>query len=591
MASLTGQRIKDTYQSLLKTSDNGLVTSTFKGITDGSGSASGLYLRNTGVMISGSLVISGSLIFSGSVSASYAATASNIQGGTANYVPLWTGASSLGTSSLFESASVLKTVSASVDKGLKLDFANNVYTLGNNLYQNGTIAIDNGYNEIYIHNQNIQIGNPDTTTLFQIYDNNSTISEINTLHQFNAVGLKLDFVNNLYKFGDFDNTSGSTKLIIDDNARRITVSGSTIMSGSLTVTNGITGSLFGTASWAQNAISSSYPIAITGSTIYSIGTGAGGPTFDANSTYRNVFLGWQAGVSSSAYESIIIGNNAGFRASPGYATFIGLEAGYSASNANESNFIGLSAGSRATNASNSNFLGKNAGFQASEAPFSTFLGGSAGAFATNAYDSTFVGFSAGASAINAYKSQFVGEAAGEEARNAYNSSIIGYFAGYYARNANNAVFIGESAGAYAASASYSILIGKQAGASPGGDQTKTIGSNNIIIGHNLTLPTGRKNSINLGAIIFATGSYFSSGNPDFDYTLFSGSANGRVGINQPTPTQALDVSGSVQISQVLVLPSQNPLPVGQPTGSFAVSGSGVDCKPYFWNGSTWTALF
>ena len=55
MASLTGQKIKDTYQSLLKTADNGLVTNAFKGVTDGSGSASGLYLKNDGALISGSL--------------------------------------------------------------------------------------------------------------------------------------------------------------------------------------------------------------------------------------------------------------------------------------------------------------------------------------------------------------------------------------------------------------------------------------------------------------------------------------------------------------------------------------------------------
>lgn len=61
MASLTGQKIKDTYQSLLKTDDNGLVTGVFKNITDGSGSASGLYLKNDGVFISGSLTVSGSL--------------------------------------------------------------------------------------------------------------------------------------------------------------------------------------------------------------------------------------------------------------------------------------------------------------------------------------------------------------------------------------------------------------------------------------------------------------------------------------------------------------------------------------------------
>ena len=50
------------------------------------------------------------------------------------------------------------------------------------------------------------------------------------------------------------------------------------------------------------------------------------------------------------------------------------------------------------------------------------------------------------------------------------------------------------------------------------------------------------------------------------------------------------VIGSVRIGEVLTLVPNNPLPSGQPTGSIAVSGSGVDCKPYFWNGITWTSL-
>jgi hypothetical protein len=53
---------------------------------------------------------------------------------------------------------------------------------------------------------------------------------------------------------------------------------------------------------------------------------------------------------------------------------------------------------------------------------------------------------------------------------------------------------------------------------------------------------------------------------------------------------SLVVTGSVQITNVLTLPAQDPLPSGIATGSIAVSGSGVDCKPYFWNGSTWTSL-
>jgi len=87
MASLTGQKIKDTYKSLLKLNDNGQISSNFKNISDGSGSATGLYLKSDGVEVSGSFVVSGSLEVSGSIfiteiygnlygTASYAITAS-----------------------------------------------------------------------------------------------------------------------------------------------------------------------------------------------------------------------------------------------------------------------------------------------------------------------------------------------------------------------------------------------------------------------------------------------------------------------------------------------------------------------------------
>jgi hypothetical protein len=54
--------------------------------------------------------------------------------------------------------------------------------------------------------------------------------------------------------------------------------------------------------------------------------------------------------------------------------------------------------------------------------------------------------------------------------------------------------------------------------------------------------------------------------------------------------ELIQVTGSVSITSVLTLTPNDPLPSAQPTGSIAVSGSGVDCKPYFWNGATWTSM-
>ena len=52
MASLTGQKIKDTYTSLIKVGDNGAIDSSAQALTDGDGNSIGLTLTNQGVIVS-----------------------------------------------------------------------------------------------------------------------------------------------------------------------------------------------------------------------------------------------------------------------------------------------------------------------------------------------------------------------------------------------------------------------------------------------------------------------------------------------------------------------------------------------------------
>ena len=228
-----------------------------------------------------------------------------------------------------------------------------------------------------------------------------------------------------------------------------TFNGNQIITGSLIVTQGITGSLFGTAS---NAISSSFPITVTGTTLRSVSPAAG----TNNSVTNSIFLGTGAGSN--------------------------------ATNASSSNFFGNSTGGNSTNANNSNFFGSSAG---------------------------------------------------SNAANANNSNFFGNIAGGGATNASNSNFFGNRAGFFAMSASFSTLIGYRVGDNVDTVAASSIKSNNIIIGTNITLNSGRQDSINLGGLIFGTGSYSTiAGNP------FSGSANGRIGINQPLPQFNFDVSGS-----------------------------------------------
>jgi len=74
------------------------------------------------------------------------------------------------------------------------------------------------------------------------------------------------------------------------------------------------------------------------------------------------------------------------------------------------------------------------------------------------------------------------------------------------------------------------------------------------------------------------------GNPPYERMAIS--ASGLVNM-----TSGLVVTGSTTINNILTLVPTSSLPIGQPTGSFIVSGSGANCKPYFYNGTTWTALF
>lgn len=329
----------------------------------------------------------------------------------------------------------------------------------------------------------------------------------------------------------------------------IHAAGTTVqVTGSLNVTSGITGSLFGTASratsasWAPNAS----PIEVYNNvsdlgTLYSTAPGAAGGTTNVTAS---IMFGWNAGGNSNNINGV---------------TFLGNRAGRNTVNIDGSNFIGSETGLE-TSASRSNFIGQYTG-----------------RYATNASNSNFLGY-----------------AAGNSANAANNSNFLGYQAGGSATSASNSNFLGTSAGQSAVSASYSTLIGHQVGYNTG----TSIGSNNIIIGTNITLAAQQTNAINLGGIIFATGSYATTtGNP------FSGSMpSSRVGIATTTPQHTLDVNGngnftsnltvtgSVSISDILTLTRRTTTPTPQ-EGMIISSGSAGASILYYYNGTIWNPLF
>jgi len=68
---------------------------------------------------------------------------STLSGGTDGYIPLWSGSSALTSSYLNQSNGILKSTYTGIDKGLKLDFSANSYTLGDPAGNTITVS-DNG---------------------------------------------------------------------------------------------------------------------------------------------------------------------------------------------------------------------------------------------------------------------------------------------------------------------------------------------------------------------------------------------------------------------------------------------------------------
>lgn len=282
--------------------------------------------------------------------------------------------------------------------------------------------------------------------------------------------------------------------------------------------------------------------------------------YNADVANNSNFLGYWAGyLATSANNSNIFGKFAGHSASgANNSNFFGLAAGSHGTNAAFSNFFGQYAGLNATNSSRSNFFGQNAGNAASDAPYSNFFGNSAGQSATNATssnffgnragyqatyasNSNFFGASAGNNAINASGSNFFGSSSGTSAIDAIGSNFLGSSAGYNAITAAHSNFFGGAAGRGASSASYSTFIGYRVGDSSG--SFNILGTNNIIIGKNITTPTATtSNTFDFGNVLYGTNTYSTLSTAPSSVAQ----TNGQIGINVATPdaNSVLDITST-----------------------------------------------
>ena len=258
--------------------------------------------------VSASNALTASFVTGTVTSASYALTSSNVQGGAANYIPLWNTATSLSSSTIYQSAG-----------NVGIQNTSSVYplTVGTNTAGVGsdfTVQPSATAAKVVLSSQtsNAQIGaNPQST-----YTNgmppgasfgSSTAGARTTIGSTLASaggGTYINFSTNgantglhvTHNYGSDLMTvlsSGNVGLNTTTPNARLDVSGSAIVTGSLTVTQGITGSLFGTSSWAvsaSNALTASF---VTGSNIY-------GP-FGSNSILSASFAVSSSRAVSSSY--------------------------------------------------------------------------------------------------------------------------------------------------------------------------------------------------------------------------------------------------------------------------------------------------
>jgi hypothetical protein len=264
------------------------------------------------------------------------------------------------------------------------------------------------------------------------------------------------------------------------------VSGSSVITGSLTVTEGITGSLFGTSSWAENAITASYVPAsgVVGLNLSQISSGSVSASVntDISASFR-ITSGSNTLLNVTRDGFVWIGNgsftNAGYQLDVlnGDARINGLTIGRGRGNIQSNTTFGNNAGSSTTSPNNTT-IGNNAGANITSLG-NTIVGSNAVQSGNLAGSSNSVfGFQTylgGTGANNNYFGAYSAQIATGGSNNCgFGNESLRYLTG----GSNNAAFGFQSL--YSNTGNSNTSLGYYSGG------TNTTGGNNIFIGYNST---------------------------------------------------------------------------------------------------------
>lgn len=239
-------------------------------------------------------------------------------------------------------------------------------------------------------------------------------------------------------------------------------------------------------------------------------------------TYFQIRATWE--------NALVIGNEAGtwLWATEINNNIVWYQAWYWATGSSDTQMIGNQAWYWATNSTASNFIWPGAWASSTDTTLVTYIGTAAGNGSSNSTYSTYIGNNAWLLASGTTDSIYVG-------RDTWRS----------ATNTTSGIFIGKEAGRWATWSNYSTLIWHQAWKQFTGNN---IGTNNIIIGTNVSLPNTTTNSLNIWWAIQATWLYSTTtGNPST-----SPVAGAKVWIWTNTPSEKLHVIWNILSSGTIV---------------------------------------
>jgi hypothetical protein len=541
-----------------------------------------LLVSGSGIRVIGNQTITGSLI-APAITGSLQGVATNVSGGLNSYIPLWSGSNALTNSVIHQSSSLIQFVSPAVNVNSLSDWGGDIDVLGSytistlgfsivssttgSLTVNGDITFGGGFplpwtwSSITLtdtSSNTVSISDPYYTNISNITFYDQTFDGVNyVIHYSSSISAGVELPNLIY-----------TSVVLPPPSS-IFINGNTIITGSLEVSGGITGSLLGTASWAFDAITAINSTNAVNATNAINSTNAVNATNAVDAT-NAIYAQTASYVTTASY--------AHKATTASYAQNT-TTASLSLNSERPLSVIGSTLFSTTpystaftddNTTTGSIIMGSNAGNWSRNMSNTIVLGSFAGSYLLGGSGSVYIGQNAGSYASGSHSSVMIGKSVGVASTGSTGAVFIGEFAGSNAAGALYSTFIGRNAGAYTSASRYSTYIGYNVGLYGTG-----VGSdNNIIVGTNISLPAGTRDSINIGGIIFGTGSY-----SDITTNPYTGSVGGKVGINVVSPTYTLDVSGSGRFTDNTSL---QPFVVTSGSNDLlAVSSSGAVTLGYF----------